>query len=494
MLSMTDSLPRALYTAEQVRALDACVIENHGVPGIQLMSRASRALFAALESHWPDCRELHVFCGKGNNAGDAYLLAALAKERAYQVRLWQVGPGPTKGDALLASERAAAAGVEPYGWSGERPTSGVIVDGLLGTGLQGDVRPVFAKAIAAINGSGLPVLAIDIPSGLCSDTGCALGQAVRADVTLSFIGLKRGLFTGDAKEYCGDILFSDLQAPAEIYENLPAQSSRLEIARELKALPVRRRIAHKGHFGHVLIIGGDIGMGGAAILAAGTAARCGAGLVSCATRAEHVPALLVARSEVMARAIECVEDIDPLIEKASVLVVGPGLGQETWGRDLLERVLLSAGAKVIDADALNMLADVGVALGEGEVILTPHPGEAARLLNTSSAEIHRNRFAAAAALRERYNAVVVLKGAGTIVADERGMAVCCDGNPGMASGGMGDVLSGVLGALLAQGLSAAQAARLGVCAHAVAADRAALAGERGLLAGDLVDQLRVVLN
>lgn len=494
MLTTTDKLPTALYRGDEVRALDADVITKHGVPGIQLMLRASRALFAALEGEWPNCRELQLFCGKGNNAGDAYLLAALAQKRGFQVVVWQVGPAPAEGDALLARQRAEAAGVEVQHWQDQPLTSGVLVDGLLGTGLKGDVRPAFASAIAAINNSGLPVLAVDIPSGLCADTGCVLGAAVRADVSLSFIGLKQGMFTADARQYCGKIVFCDLQAPADIYRERPPFTQRLDFGLLMDALPRRNRLAHKGHFGHVLVVGGDRGMGGAAILAVSAAARSGAGLITCATRAEHIAALLAGRPEVMAQAVETPEQLQPLLEKATVVVIGPGLGQLEWGQKLVAHVLASSCAKVIDADALNLMASSGYRCEHSEVIITPHPGEAARLLQTSTAEIHRDRFAAAIALRERFQATVILKGAGTIVADEQGVAVCCDGNPGMASGGMGDVLSGVLGALLAQGLPVSQAARLGVCAHARAADCAALAGERGLLASDVVDQLRTVLN
>lgn len=494
MLSATDKLPSALYTAEQMRALDACVIEQHGVPGIQLMLRASRALYALMTSVWPTCDQLHIFCGKGNNAGDAYLLAALAKERGHHVSLWQVDAAPARGDALLARQRALAAGVSVQVWQGQRPASGLIIDGLLGTGLKGEVRPAFKEAVAAINASGLPVLAVDIPSGLCADTGCVLGDAVRAEVTLSFIGLKRGLFTADGKDHCGKIFFSDLQAPAQVYREQDAQVQRLDLAHEMLALPARSRTAHKGLFGHVLVVGGDSGMGGAAILAVSAAARAGAGLISCATRAEHIPALLACRPEVMALAVATPAQLEPLLEKATVVVVGPGLGREPWGRDLLAKVMASDCAKVLDADALNLLAENEFTRGHGEIIVTPHPGEAARLLQSSTADIHRDRYAAAAKLRERYQTTVVLKGAGTIVADAHGLTVCGDGNPGMATGGMGDVLSGIVGALLAQGLSASQAARLGVCAHAVAADQAAAAGERGLLASDVIDQLRMVLN
>lgn len=493
MLRCTDNLPLTLYTAAQTRALDAHIINDGGVPGIQLMLRASRALFSTLEATWPDCDRLQVFCGKGNNAGDAYLLAALAVERGYQLQLWQVGEAPSSGDALLARQRAEAAGVVARPWQGEQPTEGVIVDGLLGTGLRGEVRPGFAEAIDAINASALPVLSVDVPSGLCSDSGRRLGVAVRAAVTVSFIALKRGLFTADAADHVGHLYFSDLDAPAVSFgENPDAQ--RLELEHALAALPERARGAHKGHFGHVLVVGGDDGMAGAVVLAASSAARSGAGLISCATRSAHLPGLLACRPEVMGHGVESVGALAPLLEKASVVVIGPGLGQQRWGRSLLKAVLATSLPAVLDADALNLLGSASALQRSAPTLLTPHPGEASRLLDCSTADIQADRFAAARKLRELTGATVLLKGAGSIIADEDGLAVSNYGNPGMASGGMGDVLSGVLGALLAQGLSAGEAMRLGVCAHGAAADIAALKGERGLLASDVIEELRSVLN
>lgn len=493
MLRCTDNLPLALYTAAQVRALDAHIINDCGVPGIQLMLRASRALFSTLETTWPGCDRLQVFCGKGNNAGDAYLLAALAVERGYQVQLWQVGEVPGSGDALLARQRAEAAGVVARPWQGEQPAEGIIVDGLLGTGLRGDVRQGFVGAIEAINASALPVLSVDVPSGLCSDSGRQLGVAVRATVTVSFIGLKRGLFTADAADHVGHLYFSDLEASDVSFRERP-EVQRLELEQALAALPVRARGAHKGHFGHVLVVGGDDGMAGAVVLAASAAARSGAGLVSAATRSAHLSGLLASRPEVMGHGVESVDALAPLLEKASVVVIGPGLGQQRWGRSLLQAVLATSLPAVVDADALNLLGAGRALQRSAPTLLTPHPGEASRLLECSTADIHADRFAATRKLSELTGATVLLKGAGSIIADEEGLAVSPYGNPGMASGGMGDVLSGVLGGLLAQGLSASEAMRLGVCAHGAAADRAARRGERGLLASDVIEELRSVLN
>ncbi len=494
MLRCSDNLPTALYTAEQVRALDAWVINQHGVPGIQLMLKASRALLSTLEIQWPQARELTLFCGKGNNAGDAYLLAALAVERGYQANLWQVGPAAEQGDALTARERALDAGVRVTPWQGQPPTGDLIVDGLLGTGLRGEVRSPYAEAINAINDSGLPVLAVDIPSGLCADTGQILGTAVHASVTVSFIGLKRGQFTGAAADCCGHLYFSDLEAPAATYETQAPSAQRLRFTDYLNLLPARKRTAHKGHFGHVLIVGGDHGMAGAALLAASAAARSGAGLVSCATRSEHISAFISSRPEIMAHPVESASQLSPLLERASVMVVGPGLGQGKWGRALLQHCLSTDKPLLLDADALNLLGPSPNLQRTAPTVITPHPGEAARLLDSNTAQIQADRFASAQSLRQFTGATVLLKGAGTVIATEDGLSVCNTGNPGMATGGMGDVLSGVIGGLLAQHLSADDATRLGACAHGAAADLAASRGERGLLASDVIDHLTEVLN
>jgi len=496
-------LPKNLYTAAQVRALDRCAIEEHRIPGIQLMKRAGRAAFEVLLQRWPDAEHIHVVCGTGNNGGDGFILAGLAAQRGLPVSVWQVGDAAKiSGDALLARHFAEQAGVAIKPFADEVFASGVIVDALLGTGLGGDVREPFAAAIAAINASGLPVLAIDIPSGLCSDSGRVLGVAVHAQATATFIGLKRGLFTGDAADYCGVIHFFDLDVPAEIYRAVAPSCVRLTLDDLRQHLPRRPRTAHKGYYGHVLIVGGDYGMAGAATMAAQAAGRVGAGLVSCATQPEHVAALVARCPEVMAHAIRSGNELEPLLAKASVIVIGPGLGRSAWSEQMLQRMwqrlqMTSDVIAVLDADALNLLA-------EGKVvpqpycerwILTPHPGEAARLLNTSTGEIQRDRFAAAQQLQQRYGGAVVLKGAGTLVATAIGIDIANYGNPGMASGGMGDVLSGVLGGLLVQHLDVATAAQFGVCVHGRAADLAAAAdGERGLLASDLLPHLRHLVN
>jgi NAD(P)H-hydrate epimerase len=491
-----------LYTAAQVRELDGLAIAS-GIAGFDLMCRAGQAAFDLVQQSWPDHSPIEVFCGGGNNGGDGYVVAALAAEAGLPVRVWALAPPESlSGDALLAAQWAQRAGVVISPWCGEPPIeNSVVVDAMLGIGLRGDVRDPYASVIHAINRSGAPVLAIDIPSGLCGDSGRILGAAILASQTLTFIGLKRGLFTLDAQACAGQLRFADLAIPRDVYAKLASKQidgtvEYLNLAAMLAQWGVRPRNAHKGVAGHVLVVGGDEGMAGAALLAASAAARSGAGLVSCATRPEHVAAFIAARPEIMAHGVTSAQQLQALLAKATVVVVGPGLGQQAWGRELLLAVLAADKPILLDADALNIIAGEPQLLLShcGPRILTPHPGEAARLLACSTRALQADRFAAASELADRYGASVLLKGSGTVVAADSLLYLCGGGNPGMASGGMGDVLSGVIGAFVAQGLPPARATCLGACVHAEAADIAAQSGERGMLAGDVIEQLRSVIN
>jgi len=489
---------QALYTAAQTRELDRTAIEDLGIPGIRLMSRAGRAAFELLLELWPEPARLHIFCGTGNNGGDGYILASLAQAQRIPVTVYQLGDADKiGGDALKARNKALADGVEVLPFAASlQLAEGVVVDAILGTGLSGDVRGPSRAAIQTINDGDLPVLAIDIPSGLCSDTGRVLGSAVVANCTITFIGLKRGLLTGEAPSYVGGLNYTDLEVPMQAYEGVPADCFCLELKQQLSLLPVRLPHAHKGMFGHVLIVGGDVGMAGAALMAAEAAARCGAGLVSAATRPEHVAAFISRRPEVMARGVSGGNELLPLLDKPNVIAVGPGLGTSPWSEQLLQRVSDTALPLVMDADALNLLGAGGIVQvrQRDNWILTPHPGEAARLLQVATADIQADRFAAVQALQQRYGGVVVLKGAGSLVCGGAEIFLSPYGNPGMASGGMGDVLSGVLAALLAQGLSPLQAACLGVCLHGHAAELASADGAAGMLATDLMPHLRSLLG
>ena len=485
----------ALYTAEQTRALDRCAIDEHEIPGITLMSRAANAAFDCLINTWPDPELIQVLCGTGNNGGDGFLIADLAHKRGIKTVVLQVGdPQKISGDALLARNQAVANGVYIQPFDGSAVLAlGVVVDALLGTGLGGEVRDDYREAIEEINAAGAAVLAVDIPSGLCSDTGRVLGLAVHADLTVTFIGLKRGLFTMKAMDQTGELEFADLNVPAQVYQQVPADCHRLELEALLEDQRPRPATGHKGMYGTVLVIGGDYGMAGAAAMAAEAALRCGAGLVKVATRPEHVAALVARTPEVMPLGVESGDELKPLIASADVLVVGPGLGQSSWSEYLLQAAVASGKPMVLDADGLNMLAANKVAAHPG-MIITPHPGEAGRLLSCSSAEVQADRFAAVRALQRHTGAIAVLKGNGSLIASSDQLLLSDYGNPGMASGGMGDVLSGVIGSLLAQGMDPFEAAALGVCLHGAAGDIAAEEGIRGLLATDLIPWLRELLG
>ncbi len=494
----TDGLPGALYTAQQVRELDRQAIERFGIPGAELMRRAGAAAFGLLRARWPEAARICVLTGTGNNGGDGFVLAGLAREAGLEVQVLQLGERERiGGDARRYADAWAQAGGAWAPFEGGLPREiGLIVDAMLGTGLRDALRGPYRQAVEAVNAHPAPVLAIDIPTGLDADRGVALGAAVRADATISFIGLKRGLFTADGVDCCGALFFDALEVPAAVYASQILSARRVDWAQQSTRVRPRRRSAHKGHFGRVLVLGGEHGMGGAARLAGEAALRSGAGLVAVGTRDRHVPALLAARPELMAHGLDRPEALEELLQWASVLVLGPGLGKGPWGRDLFARALAAERPLVLDADGLGLLAE-GAPERRDDWVLTPHPGEAARLLGTCVAEVQADRFAAAEALQRRYGGWVVLKGPGTLVAGPgtRPPAVCSDGNPGMASGGMGDVLAGVIGGLLAQGWAAGEAAELGVCLHAAAADSAArVEGERGMLALDLMPHLRRLGN
>lgn len=492
-------LSDTLHTAEETRALDAAMIAS-GINGITLMKRAARAALEVLLAHWPDPARITVLCGSGNNGGDGYLLAALAQEKNIAVQVWAVGAvDKLLGDAKSAHAYAVRSGVDIAAWHADMalPATGVIVDALLGTGSSGAPRHAYAAAIETINDSGLPILAIDLPSGIDADSGCAEGVAVVADVTVTFVARKRGLYTADAPDFTGAVEFASLGAEAlPPAEDIDCEL--LSLPDLLDTLPPRPRTAHKGLFGHVMVIGGDCGMGGAVLLAAEAATRCGTGLTSAATRPEHVAAVLARRPEIMVAGVTSGQALEPLLAKPSVLVVGPGLGRSAWSEQMLQQATLSGLPLVLDADALNMLAEGRVVREprRDDWVLTPHPAEAARLLGITTADVQRDRFAAVRALQQRYGGVAVLKGAGTLVCGPDGViGLCNGGNPGMASGGMGDVLAGIIGSLLAQDLDPTTAASLGVCLHAEAADYAATEqGERGLLASDLIAHLQGLVN
>lgn len=531
-MNQPNTLSNTLYTADATRRLENSCLASHDLQSPQLMTRAANAAVSALQEHWPGVTTIHVFCGVGNNGGDGYTLAALAAKRGLQATVWQLCAQETSKPYQYAIQE----GVEikqftPNAWRSELLNSEastvaqmpVIIDALLGIGSNGALREPFYLAVAAINEARWPVFAIDIPTGIDADSGTFLGleepgdkQAIKADATISFIARKVGNYIGEGRNHAGKLFFSDLDVvDAAFLDSAPNHNADdsikpaahiIDHAFFLSLLPTRARDSHKGSFGHVLVIGGDQGFGGAPLMAAQMAARTGAGLVGVATAPMNTSAMIARQPELMAVGVASGQALLPLLQKPTVLVIGPGLGQSAWSEQLLYHALdeISPHKKcVIDADALNLLAAGSLSLPstlasgkDAPWVLTPHPGEAARLLDTSIDVIQSDRVAAIVALQKKYGGTVVLKGAGSLVLthDEQ-LFVCDAGNAGMASGGMGDVLSGLIGGLLAQGLTPADAACLGVVLHAMAGDLAvAESGIRGLLATDLIPLVRLLLD
>ncbi len=488
--------PLWLYTAEQSRRVDRAAIDDQRLPGPILMARAARAAFSLLLAKTPAPALIQVLCGPGNNGGDGLLLAALAQDRGIPTRVFLIAGEPRSDDARAAAARARSTGLELEAFDAlALIDDGVVVDAMLGTGISGELREEYLEAVNAVNRLAAPVLALDVPTGINSDSGQICGSAVSASWTIIFITRKRGLYTAEGAAYAGEIHHDLLAVLPPAFEVAGDACELLQLPREILALPSRGATSHKGSFGRCLLVGGDRGMGGAIVLAAEAALRTGVGLARVATRGEHLTPLLARLPEAMVSAVEHRNALMPLLDWADAIVIGPGLGQEPWGEQMLQACLGAGKPLLVDADALNMLSHKdSVVLPPGSVI-TPHPGEAARLLGESSAAVQADRFAAARRLDERSAAAVVLKGNGSIVSAGGEQAVCGAGNPGMASGGMGDVLSGVIGGLLAQGVPSPAAARLGTLLHAEAGDEAAAAvGQPGLLASDLSPFIMALLK
>jgi hydroxyethylthiazole kinase-like uncharacterized protein yjeF len=488
-------LPIEIYSVATVREIDRTAIEDEGIPGYTLMTRAGAAAVRAARERFPDAKRWQVVCGAGNNAGDGYVVARLAAQDGIVVSvLALVDPESLTGDAATAYGDFAAEGGVVMPWEGTLDDeAGLIVDALLGSGLERDVTGEFAGAVSAINAHSAKVMALDIPTGVHGDTGQVMGTAVEADLTVTFVGLKAGLFAGEGAEFSGAIVFDGLDVPEHCRPHAEAMSRRISSRVLRRCLKRRPRGAHKGDFGHVLIIGGGEGMPGAVRLAGEAALRTGAGLVSIATHPSHATIVAGTRPELMSHGIPDAESLAPLLERATAIAFGPGLGTSEWARQLFAAVSELELPCVWDADALNLLAETP-AKSERRII-TPHPGEAGRLLGESASAVQADRRVALNALREKYGGVVVLKGANSLVTSKKEVPwLCTSGNPGMASPGMGDVLTGVVAALLAQGLGKEASAVVGVEGHARAGDRAARSGERGLIASDLVAELRRVVN
>ena len=485
-----------IYQAQQIREFEQLAEERFNISSHVLMQRAGRAAFDFLIRRWPHAQKIAVFCGGGNNGGDGYVLAYHARQRGLQVTIWQVGHHDRlKEEAKYALNACREAHIlmNSFNEKADLEHPDVIVDALCGTGAHDLLREEMVSAIRRMQRMAAPILAIDVPSGIDADTGKVLGAAVHATATVTFIGLKLGLLTGQGIAYVGELINNDLQLPAELFLDIKPVAEKIQLNAYQSYLKPRARDWHKGLSGHVLVVGGTSGFSGAPRMAAEAALRVGAGLVSVATRPEYAVAMNVDRPELMCHGVTKREELEPLLEKADVIVLGPGLGQSDWSKQLWAAVCEKKLPLVVDADGLNLLATMPQQYEHW--VLTPHPGEAARLLASTVQAVQDDRLAATRLISQRYGGTCVLKGAGSLITAPNSLPALCDrGNPGMASAGMGDILSGVIGGLIAQGVPLADAARMGVCLHAMAGDLAAKDGERGMIATDLMPYLRRLSN
>ncbi len=483
------SRPFALYSNAALRELEGRAKTVAGIDEDTLMRRAGQAAWRLLLQAWPQAHRLLVLCGPGNNGGDGWVLAKHALDSGRDVHVLQLVDDQARTPLArrMAMEYREAGGRHDL-FDGMLPDADVLVDALFGIGCHRALAGDAAALVRLANAARIPILALDVPSGVDAETGHVPGIAIDATRTIQLIAAHAGLATGAALDHVGEASVAGLDVPSECFIGLTPTAETLAPPH----LPRRRRDSHKGRYGHVLAIGGDHGMGGAIVLTAEAALRTGAGLVSVATRQTHVSVLMTRRPEAMARAVDDAQALSALLEPADAYAIGPGLGQGEWGRALFDVATATGRPFVIDADALNLLA--GAPRAMPSAVLTPHPGEAARLLGVDTASVQADRLTAAQTLSNRYACTVVLKGAGSLIAAPgRATRVCLIGNPGMATGGMGDALTGVIATLLAQGHDAFDAASIGTWLHACAGDRAAAHGEIGLLASDLIAQLPATL-
>jgi hydroxyethylthiazole kinase-like uncharacterized protein yjeF len=501
-------LAHKIVSSVQVRAIEPKAAQMAGCSMFELMQQAGKAAFQTLIQEWPEVQNILVVAGNGNNAGDGYILATLAKQQGINVEVVCEQPKrELAGDAKQAQLKWQKLGTKTQNFMElDYSQFDVIVDALLGTGITGEVKPTFNTVIQKINQTHIPVLSIDVPSGMHADTGQALPSCINADVTITMVATKPGLISGIGKECCGKVIFTDLAVGKEFFSIARSQAQLVDwpMLQPLRARPIN---GNKGTFGKLLCIGGNQGLAGAIRLTAESALRCGVGLVKVYCHESSSLAISAGRPEIMLTH----KELEAALDWCSCVAVGPGLGQDKWAQQqfsyLLAYLKLHPKPLVIDADGLNILstmtidADMQNTLAQlPALVLTPHPGEASRLLNCNIAKIENDRYLASKNIAQRYMSTCVLKGAGTIIQtdgahQEPQCWVCKGGNPGMATAGMGDLLTGIIGAFLAQGLAAQKAAVYGVCAHAEAGDRVATQyGQRGMITSDLLQPLRAIIN
>lgn len=490
------SLSHKLFDADTVRRCEPLAAEAADCAMYDLMERAGKASFDFLLQNNLACRQVLIITGSGNNGGDGYVVARLLAEQKYTVTLASLCPSKElSGDAETAKSKWLSRGGEVVAVNNINfDEYDVIVDAMLGTGLSGEVKGHYAEVIEQVNLSVSYVLSIDIPSGTAADSGKILGSSINANATITFVGIKSGLVTGIGKHQVGKLIFAALGIEKE-FDVIAKPIASLVNYKDFESLEKRPTHSHKGHFGRLVCIGGNQGMSGAIRLSAEAALRTGAGLVRVFCHQRSVLQVSNGRPELMVTD----DNLSQHLDWADCILIGPGLGQDSWSRQTFSQVLsyLVHHDKpvVFDADALNLLSQHIHKFALSNMVITPHPAEAARLLDVTVADIENNRFDSANKLNSQYHSACILKGAGSVIHNSDGVFVCSDGNPGMATAGMGDVLTGIIAALLSQGMNKDEASVYGTCLHGSAADlNAKKQGQRGMLASDIFEQLRQLVN
>jgi hydroxyethylthiazole kinase-like uncharacterized protein yjeF len=502
-----------IATREIVREIDRKTIEKHGISGITLMENAGRATADVITEEFPFAEKVAVFAGGGNNGGDGFVIARHLIGRGIAVTTYLAGSaGKYKGDALTnlrALKKSGGEIVELEGSLRKYKQADLIVDALFGTGLDRELEGFYRKIIDFINSQPVTRLAVDIPSGLDANTGFPLGTAVLADVTVTFVLPKIGISVYPGLDYAGTVYVADISTPGFLESDIPFELLTHASVRDV--LKPRRPDTHKGTYGHLFILAGSPGKTGAATLASLGALRVGTGLVTVGIPASLNDIMEVKTTEAMTEPLPetdlrtlgkvSIKRAKEIIEnRKTALAIGPGMSVTKDTREFLfEIIRTTAVPMVIDADALTLIAeDPGILIkAKAPIVLTPHPGEMSRLTGITIGEIESDRIGVSLDFAKRYNVRLVLKGARTVVSTPGGnVYINTSGNAGMASGGMGDVLTGIIGGFLAQRLSPEDAARLGVFVHGLAGDAATRTqrGQAGIIAGDLTNELPHVLE
>ena len=499
-IKLSASLPQPAFGAMDVQKNEALVAASQGISMYDLMESAGAAVFSHIKARYL-CADMLVVCGKGNNGGDGYIVARLAKLAGFNVSVVVLAKAEQiTGDANKALQKLSgltkpifAPDIESAAKLINQFKGELILDCIFGIGFKGELTQNYKTVIKAINQYLADVVSVDVPSGLNADTGFITSVCVLAKATISFIVLKKGLLTGQAANAIGELYLAELNVGtafiAQHQSNIYVQGQL-----NLPLLSKRHKSAHKGDIGLALAIGGNEGMPGAIKLTSEAALRCGASLLATCCHPKNQSMIVNGRPEIMLAPA----DIDQLInsrflKKAKAIAIGPGLGRDSWGQQLYDFVISCDLPLILDADGLYFLSKNPVK--KSNWVLTPHPGEAALLLGTSVEEIESDRFAAVTAIQQKYGGVCLLKGAGTLISDGRQIWINTSGNPGMASGGMGDVLTGIILAMILQLPDLMSATRLAAFIHGQAADIiAAKNGERGMLASDLFAELQHLVN